>query len=178
MWQECQVHAPDVAEITRMADTLMKFKAEYYDPAAAKTLIPWYVIGVIDMREEDFDHNGYLGNGDPLDQVTTHIPRGRGPFNSWADGAIDALTAGGFNKTANGHWDIVTALWKLEEYNGIGYRERGLPSPYVWALTNQQVAGKYIADGEWSPSTWDTQPGCAGVLLTLKTKYGVDLSEQ
>lgn len=178
-WHACQVRPEHVNEITRMADLCMKFKSIYYDPASAKTGIPWYVIAVIDMREEDFDHTGYLGNGDPLNRVTRDVPRGRGPFSSWADGAIDALTMDKFNRLpSGGHWDIVTTLWKLEDYNGVGYRNMGLPSPYVWALTNQQVEGKYTSDGSYDPNVWDQQPGCAGVLLTLKTKYSIDLSEQ
>jgi len=178
LWNACLVRPECVNIVDEMAAKIMGFKTQYYDPAAAQSGLPWYMIGVIDMREEDFDHGCYLGNGDPLDRVTVDVPRGRGPFASWAAGAADALTMDGFNVSANGHWDIVTVLKKLEQYNGIGYAKRGLPSPYVWALTNQQVAGKYVSDGQWSSSTWDTQPGCAAVLLTLKTNYAVDLQEQ
>lgn len=179
LWTKCKVRSENVAQMNHQAQLAVSYKKEFYDPAADNTKIPWYVIAAIDMREESFRHNAYLGNGDPLWRETTHVPAGRGPFTSWAKGAIDALTMRGFERLAPGHhWDIVTALMKLEEFNGLGYRARGIPSPYVWGLTTEQHAGKYTSDGHFDSAHWDTQPGCAALLLTLKTKFAVDLSEQ
>ena len=55
----------------------------------------------------------------------------------------------------------------LEGYNGLGYASRGVPSPYLWAGTNQYKAGKYVRDGVYDPSHVDVQPGCAGMLLAM-----------
>jgi hypothetical protein len=44
---------------------------------------------------------------------------------------------------------------------------RGLPSPYLWAGTNQYRIGKYVADGKYDPKHVDTQPGCAGLLMAM-----------
>jgi lysozyme family protein len=60
------------------------------------------------------------------------------------------------------------ALTLLEEYNGLGYAARGLPSPYVWAATDQYVKGKYVADGHFDPDVVDQQLGCAALLLELQ----------
>lgn len=162
-----------------LAARVLTYKANYYDPVEKAMGIPWYMIAALDMREEDFNHSGYLGNGDPFYRVTTHVPRGRGPFKSWYDGAIDALrldhVAPAFGEGS--HWDIVTVLIACEKYNGLGYAAHGLPSPYVWAGTNVQRAGKYTSDGHWSSVAWDTQPGCAGLFLALKTNHGIDLNE-
>lgn len=179
MWQKCLIIPDKVEIVTRAADLLMSFKTSHYAAVETTTGVPWYLVGVIDMREESFKHTGYLGNGDPFGESTTHVPKGRGPFLSWSSGAVDALTLRGFNILPDGsHWDIVTGLMKLESYNGEGYAERGLPSPYIWSLTNQQKPGKFTSDGNFDPTVLDSQPGCASVLLTLKTKYGVDLQEQ
>lgn len=174
-WQRCRVMDAQKPLMETLAKEALSFKASYYDPVSAAIGIPWYVVAAIDMREESFQHSGYLGNGDPLGQVTKDVPRGRGPFSSWYAGAIDALDLDGENKIA--HWDIVTALIQLEKYNGLGYKARGIPSPYVWAKTNVQVAGKFVGDGTWSSTTWDQQPGCAALIMTLRDNHGIDVGE-
>lgn len=178
LWQRAKMLPDKEAMLERMAQKAMSFKTDFYDPVTRVTGIPWYVIASLDMREEDFDHKGYLGNGDPLNKVTRHVPKGRGPFKTWFEGAIDALHLDGVHILPKGsHWDIVTALIKCEGYNGLGYSTKGIPSPYVWAGTNIQVHGKYVADGHYDPNAWDTQPGCAGLFLALKKNHGVDLNE-
>lgn len=178
-WQACQIRSECVAQHKAVAEKIMAYKSEYYDPAEAKTGVPWYVIGALDCREEDFAHDCYLGNGDTLSRPTRHVPAGRGPFSSWALGAADALTLGGWDRLPPppAHWDIVTSLIKCESWNGLGYAHMGLPSPYVWAGTNKQVSGKYIEDGHFDPSAMDTQPGCAAIFLALRDYHGVDLNE-
>lgn len=179
-WKSCQNLSNEKDMLEHMAQRCMTYKANYYDPVTAATGIPWYMVAVIDMREENFNHNGYLGNGDSLWRPTVHVPRGRGPFKTWYEGAIDALVKVDHVTPAFGqgnHWDIVTVLIACEKFNGGGYAARGLPSPYVWAGTSVQVHGKFTSDGHFNPSAWDTQPGCAGVLLALKQNHGVDLNE-
>ncbi len=55
----------------------------------------------------------------------------------------------------------------MEMYNGPGYAKRGLPSPYIWAGTNQYAKGKYIADGHFDPNAVDHQLGCAGLIARM-----------
>lgn len=178
LWQTCHVKPERLNEMKHLADKIVGFRNEFYDPVEKATGVPWYVIGAIDCREESFDHRGYLGNGDPLSQVTKHVPRGRGPFANWYQGAIDAFHVDGMGHLPpGGHWDVVTALIKCEGYNGLGYASKGLPSPYVWGGTNIQQAGKYVGDGHFSSTAWDSQPGCAAMWLALKAFHGVDLGE-
>lgn len=177
-WAGAQIRPNHLSELQRYSNTLMSFKTTYYDPAEKQSGVPWYVIGALDCREEDFNHNCYLGNGDPLSRPTHHVPRGRGPFKTWADGAADALMLDGWNKLPAGQvWDISNALTRCEKYNGMGYATRGILSPYVWALTNKQQPGKYVADGQFDSRTWDSQPGCAALFLALKQFHGVNLME-
>jgi hypothetical protein len=68
----------------------------------------------------------------------------------------------------NKNWSIGALLTKLEEYNGLGYAARGVPSPYVWAGTDQYRSGKYVRDGVYDPNVIDSQPGCAGLLMAMK----------
>ena len=55
----------------------------------------------------------------------------------------------------------------FENYNGLGYFFKGVPSPYIWSGTTAYKAGKYIADHVYSATTVDAQLGCAGLLLAM-----------
>ena len=75
-----------------------------------------------------------MHNGDPLPGPTTHVPKGRGPFISWEAAAIDALKYDGLDKIKLD--SIEACLIMAEKFNGLGYRNKGEYSPYVWAGTN------------------------------------------
>src|SRR5215469_56030 len=67
----------------------------------------------------------YLGNGDPLDKPTVNVPRHRGPFKSWEDGAADALALDHVTVCPEWTWERACYHWEL--YNGMGSREHGRP---------------------------------------------------
>jgi lysozyme family protein len=135
-----------------------------YQAVADKTGVPWEVIAVIHQREASGNFETYLGNGQPLNKKTTIVPKGRGPFATWEEGAIDALVNAPPKAAANKDWTVGGTLAKIEEYNGLGYANKGLPSPYLWAGTDQYQKGKYVADGVYDANHVDTQLGAAGVL--------------
>lgn len=176
-WQKCRITPSRLAAVQHEASLVVKYKP-LYDPVADATKVPWWLLGCIDDREEGFNHRGYLGNGDPWNKKTVHVPRGRGPFKSWSDGAIDAIHISGWDILPSGHhWDTVTCLFKAEAFNGEGYEHRGLRSPYVFGATNMQQRGKYTSDGHWDGNAWDVQVGMAAIMLALKQFHGVDLNE-
>ena len=138
-----------------------------YQRVARMTGVPWYVIAVIHEREASQRWDASIAQGDSWNHVSTHVPRGRGPFASWENAAIDALVNCAPYAARNKDWSVGGTLTKLEEYNGLGYASRGRPSPYVWSGTDQYVSGKYIRDGVYDPDTVDSQLGCAGLLLAM-----------
>jgi lysozyme family protein len=138
-----------------------------YQAVAARTGVPWAFIAVIHEREAAQNWQAQLGQGDPLDQVSVHVPRGRGPFKTWEDGAYDALVNCPPYASGNKDWGIGATLTKLEEYNGLGYAARNQPSPYVWSGTDQYKSGKYVRDGVYDPNVVDSQLGCAGLLMAM-----------
>jgi lysozyme family protein len=138
-----------------------------YKIVEAKTGVPWFVVAVIHEREASQRWDTQLGQGDPLNRISVHVPAGRGPFTSWEDGAIDALTDCAPYAAHNKDWSIGGTLVKLEEYNGLGYASRGIPSPYIWSGTDQYKSGKYIRDGVFDPFAVDQQLGCAGLLMAM-----------
>lgn len=148
-----------------VADRLSAPEAQArYKAVSAKTGVPWQVIAVIHEREASQKWNTFLGNGQPLNKKTTIVPKGRGPFTTWEDGAIDALVNCPPYASKNTDWSVGGTLAILEKYNGLGYANKGLPSPYIWAGTNQYSKGKYVADGVYDANAVDRQLGCAGLL--------------
>jgi lysozyme family protein len=138
-----------------------------YQAVSARTGVPWPIIAAIHERECSQNWKCSLAQGDPWDRVSIHVPAGRGPFKSWEDAAIDALVRCPPYAARNLDWSIGSTLTKLEEFNGLGYAARGLPSPYIWSGTNQYKSGKYVRDGIYDPGTVDQQLGCAGLLLAM-----------
>jgi lysozyme family protein len=118
------------------------------------------------MRENP-SFASYLGNGDPLDKPTVHVPKGRGPFPDWAAGAVDALTLDHIIGMPPEAWTWPWACWKWEAWNGFGPRNHGRPSGYLWAGTTIYAGGKYVADGIWSRGTWDQQLGCVELARAI-----------
>ncbi|MGY3527289.1 hypothetical protein [Bradyrhizobium sp. USDA 4452] len=138
-----------------------------YQAVSAKTGVPWFFIAVAHEREASQNWNTQLGQGDPLGSVSTHVPKGRGPFKTWEDGAYDALVNCAPFAARNHDWSVGGTLTKLEEYNGLGYASRGKPSPYIWSGTDQYVSGKYVKDGVFDPNVVDQQLGCAGLIMAM-----------
>jgi lysozyme family protein len=138
-----------------------------YQAVSAATGVPWFVIAVIHERECSQNWKGSLAQGDPWDRVSMHVPAGRGPFRCWEDCAVDALVHCAPFAARNKDWSIGGLLTLLEQYNGLGYAARGVPSPYIWSGTDQYRSGKYIRDHVFDASAVDVQFGCAGLLIAM-----------
>lgn len=138
-----------------------------YERVQAMTGVDWRFVGCTHYRESNLNFNTQLGQGDPLHSVSIHVPKGRGPFNTFEDGAYDALVKCAPYAARIKDWTLPGMLTVLEMYNGLGYARKGLPSPYVWSGTDQYHSGKYIRDGVYDPDVVDKQLGVAGILLLL-----------
>lgn len=164
-WADMRISSEMGPAFERVASRLSADVAkERYRKVEKLTGVPWQVIAVIHEREASQKWDTQLGQGDPLNKKSTHVPKGRGPFTSWEDGAVDALTNCAPYASKNTDWSVGGTLALLEKYNGLGYYNKGVPSPYVWAGTNQYSQGKYVADGVYDASAVDKQLGCAGLL--------------
>ena len=163
----------DKAKLTRgpefipVAKRLVAAK-ERYQAVSLKTGITWPFIAVTHQRESSQNWSRSLAQGDLWNEVSTHVPAGRGPFRSWEEAAFDALVNCSPKASRNTDWSIGGTLTLLEQYNGLGYSKRGLPSPYIWSGTDQYVKGKYVADGVFDANAVDKQLGCAGLILAMK----------
>jgi len=163
-WDSMSIRPSKLTEFRKIAKRLFDAK-ERYVRVQNKTGVPWYMIAVIHEREASQNWNTQLAQGDPLSRSSTHVPRGRGPFATWEAGALDALHIDKLDQVKD--WRIEKILYYLELYNGWGYHSHGVPSAYVWAGSTIYTRGKYVADGVWSSTATDTQPGCAPLLKCL-----------
>jgi lysozyme family protein len=165
-WPQMIIDFDAVPVMNQVAARLIASKARY-QALFAQTSVPWPVIALIHERECSQNWALNIAQGDPWNAVSVHVPAGQGPFASWEDAAVNAL-----NKVEQmnewGHWDTIEGvLSRLELYNGAGYFQRNLPSPYIWSRTSPYVSGKYVADHVFDPSVIDVQEGCAPLLAAM-----------
>ena len=166
----------DNAKVTRasafakVAKKLVANKARYQG-IEAQTGVPWFVVAVIHERECAADFKGVLHNGELIvgtGRKTKIVPAGRGPFTTWEEAALDALKNAPPKAATNKDWSAGGTLALLEKYNGLGYANKGVPSPYIWSGTDQYVSGKYVRDHVYDADAVDSQLGCAGLILAMQ----------
>jgi len=158
--------AKTTRDFTHAAERLVAAKSRYAT-IETKTGVPWFIVAVIHEREADQEWTANIAQGDPWNETSVHVPAGRGPFNSFEDAAVDALTNCAPHAAKWKDWSAGGALTLLEMYNGLGYAARGLPSPYIWSGTDQYKSGKFVADHVFDPNEVDVQLGCAGLILAM-----------
>lgn len=163
-WQNAKLTRKTLSD--NVAKSLVAAKKRY-QAVEAKTGVPWFVIAVIHERESSQNWGRSLAQGDPWNKVSIHRPAGRGPFGSWEEAAIDALVNCHPYLAKRKDWSLAGILIALELYNGMGYASRGVPSPYLWAGTNQYKAGKFVADGRYDAGHVDQQLGCMAMLMSM-----------
>lgn len=175
-WNACKIDPERVPEARGVARTMLKNRARYESISRKTNGVPWWWIGISHNRESGMDFNKHLHEGSPLSGKTRDVPKGRPPFPpangkvyTFEESAVDALTMPGKNYDKIGHWDVVEVFLRFEQYNGFGYRGKGIPSPYLWAATNQSdERGKYVRDGVFDRTAHDSQLGCAAIMLALE----------
>ena len=167
-WARMQVLPERIVAADMAARRIAAVRARY-EPVAAETRVPWFVIGMLHLRESDLDFTTHLHNGDSLKHRTVQVPAGRpvygDPPYSWEESAIDALRYDRLDRV--GAWSLEVIALKGEGYNGFGPRNHGRKSGYLWAGSSIYDGGKYVADGKWDPTARDKQLGIMTVLRRL-----------
>ncbi|HBF35249.1 TPA: hypothetical protein DDW35_11880 [Candidatus Sumerlaeota bacterium] len=167
LWDTMQFLPERVDKIAWYAQKLLRYR-ERYEEVESECGVPWFVIGAIHALEAGFDFDCYLGNGELLGAVTTQVPKGRGPFDTWEDGAKDALELPPVREHTPAVWNIPGIARYLEEYNGSGYyRYHNINSPYLWSFSNQYQSGKYTSDGCYRASCVSVQCGAMVIIKQL-----------
>lgn len=150
-----------------------------YKLVAADLGVPWFVIALIHQLECDGDWTCHLHNGDSLEGRTINVPRNRPvtglpPF-TWEASARDAIVYEHQKHGWDNDWSVAGILFKLEGYNGFGYRVKDVPTPYLWSGSQFYVNGKFVRDGVFDRQAVSTQLGAAVILRRLADLKLVDL---
>jgi lysozyme family protein len=167
LWLTCKIDPIRQSDVTRVAQRIFAGRVRYEDIFEA-TNVPWWFVGIVHYREADLSFGLSIAQGDRFDRVSTHVPRGRGPFPSWREAALDALVKCPPYTARWTDWSMGGALTAFEAYNGFGYEQfHHENSPYNWGATNHEERGKYVADGKYSPAAWDNQIGSAALMKAV-----------
>jgi lysozyme family protein len=170
LFDSCQINPEKLAEVRAISRTIAQNKSRYL--AVSKAIgIPWEAVGILHFLENGLTFDRHLHNGDPLTARTVNVPSGRpvsgNPPFTWEESAIDALRLRKLDTWTD--WSDAGILYKLEQYNGFGYRLHNIKSPYLWSYSNHYLKGGYVADGAWSDSKVFASPGAAVLLKALRT---------
>lgn len=164
LWERMHIRPEHVADVKAVASRVIAGRDRYMAVSGA-TGVPWFVVGILHQMECGGSWRGCLMNGDPWNQRTIHVPRGKGPWPSWEAAAIDALRYDGTDKITD--WCPEALAYALEKFNGFGSRQHGVPSAYLWSFTDQHERGKYVSDGVWNSMAISGQPGGMAILKEL-----------
>lgn len=178
-WDACEVVRGEELKLRRAIDLIENGFWRYLDVAnhftRFNTDLVAYILGAIHYREASCDFRGVLHNGEKIvgtSKVTSLVPKGRGPFATWSESAIDAikLNPKRWEKVLSGSAKITYILKALESFNGLGYINgagREETSPYLWACSNiNDGKGLYTSDGKFDAEK--SSRGTVGAGLILK----------
>lgn len=162
---------PDHADKAQWHLAMMRQSKSRYDGVSRRTGVPWYFVAAIHALEASFNFRAHLHNGDyPLSRRTRQVPAGRPsvwlPPSDWENSAVDALRLMGFAGASD--WSLPRLLYRIEAYNGFGYRRMGRATPYLWSFSTHYERGKFVADGRFDPNARSQQCGAAVMLKVLE----------
>ncbi len=177
LFDACQIRADKLSAVDAIVADITS-QTKRYQAVGVPLGIPWYFIAAIHSLESSLNFKTHLHNGDPLTGRTEHVPKGRPPGEppfTWEESAKDAMVYKELNRFRS--WTVPELLFRLEAYNGWGYRKHGINSPYLWSYSNHYSRGKYVRDGVWDPEAVSKQVGAAVLLKRLAERQVIKLPE-
>jgi lysozyme family protein len=176
LFNRCKIVPDKMAEVDEVVQRILQYQNRY-ESIAAQSNVPWYVIAVIHNMECGLDFTKHLHNGDSLKRRTVNVPAGhpktgQPPF-TFEVSALDALDCDGLIEWKD--WSTGGICYKLEGFNGWGYRAHKINSPYLWSCSNLYTRGKYIQDNQWSGTAVSRQCGAAVILRRMSDQGAIDL---
>lgn len=148
LFRDCQIVAGKQQEVDAAIAAMQAHQARYA-ALADQVGVPWYFVAVVHQREGSGSFSQSVRDGHRL-------PAGL----NWEDDALAVMQeqCGGWH-----NWSLAGLLYRLEAYNGFGYRQYQINSPYLWSFATCYTS-KYVGDGDFDPDQVDEQPGTAVIL--------------
>src|SRR5699024_162026 len=169
LFASCRILPQYLASVAQLIQQLHTHQTRY-QTVEQTTGVPWMIIAVIHAMEANLSFNRHIHNGDPLHSRTKNAPAHRpltAPPFTWEASAVDALHYSGLSAWRD--WSTAGTLFKLEAYNGWGYRRYHpqVLSPYLWSFSEHYQRGNYAADGRFDANLVSQQCGAAVLLKQL-----------
>jgi len=154
-------------EVDRVARKLIEYiDQKRYTEACNTVGVPQIVAASSFERDASSNFRDSPAQGDPWNQRSHNWPP-CGPFSSWTEAAVWAYRHEGFEKIGAANWTWERACYEEEIFNGFGPRNHGRHTGYLWAGSNIYTGGKYVSDGVWSATTFDSQLGVIPVMRRI-----------
>ena len=148
-------------------------RSDWYKEVAAyvysitQRRVPWEVIAVLHNKEGGSKKERQILNGQKWSQMTTMIPVGLGPWESFEESCAYAFATRDLPEV----WTIENTLYFLEAWNGFGYslyhRESVGETPYLWSFSQHYKGGLYVSDGKFDKKAVAKSIGAAVMLSSL-----------
>jgi len=154
-------------QIDLTAKTLIKYiDNKDYKPGCDATGVPQIVAAASFEREASSNFKLNPAQGWPLNSRSRDVPY-NGPFDNWTTAQIAAYKIDGLDKIGAPNWSWEQACYEEELFNGFGYRQYGVHSPYLWAGTSNYIKGKFTSDHGYDPNEVDTQLGVIPIMYRI-----------
>lgn len=186
-WNQCSIIPKFQAQAKTEVAWALKNKSRF-ETVGAYFKMPWPVVANLNRMEMGLNFEGTLLNGDPWNKVTVRYPKGRGPWSSWEEAAIEAIEseAKGWNfKLESWKWDLGGTFFYLNAWNGFTHAQAEgkdivppYASPYIYSGTPFYEKGKRVerlgSDGKYHGSfdknLVSQQLGCMAFLKALEAE--------
>jgi lysozyme family protein len=165
------IDADRLSELQHRAAAILdiaKDHAREWDDVVARTGVPTLWGYASFERESGSDYRTSPAQGDRWDRVSINVPRGLGPYKSWGDSAVAAYRIDHLDLVGAANWTWARACYEGETFNGMGPRNHGKHTGYLWAGTNVYVGGKYVSDGKWDANVRDKQLGMVPLMVMMQ----------
>lgn len=168
LYDSLRVRPERVSTVSWYLGRIHKGQARY-ESLGKELGIPWEFIAVTHTLEASNDFSKHLHNGDPLTARTVRVPAGYPrdlpPPYTFEQSARDAMKLKNYDRQKD--WTVEAVLYRLEKYNGWGYRSKAIHTPYLWSFSNHYTKGKYVGDHNYDKNAVSKQVGAAVLLKEL-----------